>query len=286
LAYELGREGNDTEAIRYYRAALRINPADKHAHNNLGTMLIRQGKLNEAVEHYRKALQADPQYVGAHNNLGQAMLRTGEIETAIFHLTISFQAEPANRITQSSLMLAIDSHKRIKSAAEKFRKSFQFAPKDPDLINRLDVLTKRKIELVKVIDQYEKALVLQPDLNRNQLNVLNLPQIREAGEEYERALGLFETAAGFQPGNAEAPYHVACVYARKNELQKSIAWLEIAAKMGFANPWLFKMDRDLQNIKRSLHYNSLLEAFNKNAEKLRLNGIGGAPEDKNPKKQQ
>jgi hypothetical protein len=46
------------------------------------------------------------------------------------------------------------------------------------------------------------------------------------------------------------------------------------------------MDRDLQNIKRSLHYNSLLEAFNKNAEKLRLNGIGGAPEDKNPKKQQ
>ena len=53
--------------------------------------------------------------------------------------------------------------------------------------------------MVKVIDQYEKALVLQPDLDRNQLSVLNLPQIREAGEEYERALGLFETAAGFRP---------------------------------------------------------------------------------------
>ena len=284
LAYELGREGNDTEAIRYYRAALRINPADKHAHNNLGTMLIRQGKLNEAVEHYREALQADPQFVEAHNNLGQAMLRTGEIETAIFHLTISFQAEPAKRITQSSLMLAIDFHKRIKSAAEKFRKSFQFTPKDPDLADRLDVLTKRKIELVKVFNQYEQSLALQPDFDRNQLNVLNLPQVRETNEEYERALGLFETAAGFQPGNAALFYHAACVYARKNEIQKSIAWLEIAAKMGFANPWLFKMDRDLQNIKRSLHYNGLLNAFNKNAGKPGVNGIGGTPEDKDLKR--
>jgi len=284
LGCELARQGNNIEAIRYYREALRINPTYKYTHNNLGTALIGQGKLNEAIEHYRKALQADPRFADAHNNLGQAMLRTGEIEAAIFHLTISFQSEPANRITQSSLMLAIDSHKRIKSAVKKFRKSLRFAPKDPDLINRLDVLTKRKIELVKVINQYEQSLVLQPDFDRNQLNISNLPQVREAGEEYERALGLFETAAGFQPGNAALFYHAACVYARKNEIQKSIAWLEIAAKMGFANPWLFKMDRDLQNIKRSLHYNSLLNAFNKNAGKPGVNGIGGTPEDKDLKR--
>jgi len=181
-------------------------------------------------------------------------------------------------------MLAIDSHKRIKSAADKFRKSFQFAPKDPDLVDRLETLTKRKAEMAKAIDQYEKTLSLQPDFDQNQLNISNLPQVREAGKEYERALGLFETSAGSQPGNAAAFYHAACVYARKNEIQKSIAWLEIAAKMGFANPWLFKMDRDLQNIKRSLHYNSLLNAFNKNAGKPGVNGIGGTPEDKDLKR--
>jgi protein O-mannosyl-transferase len=286
LGCELARQGNDSEAIRYYREALRINPTYKYTHNNLGTALIGQGKLNEAIEHYRKALQADPQFADAHNNLGQAMLRTGEIEAAIFHLAASFQSEPANRIAQNRLIQAMDFHKRIKSAVEKFRKSLQFAPKDPDLADRLDILTKRKTEMLKVIDQYEKTLSFQPDFDRKQLNISNLPQVREAGEEYERALGLFETTAGFQPGNAAALYHAGCVYARKNEIQKSIAWLEIAAKTGFANPELFKMDRDLQDIKRSYYYNSLLEAFNKNAEKLRLNGIGETPEDKNPKKQQ
>ena len=279
LGFEMARQGKDTEAILHYREALRINPTYGNAHNNLGNALIRLGKINEAIEHYRKALQADPRFASAHKSLGLAMLRTGEIEPAIFHLEASLQLEPTNQITQNSLILSRIFHKRIKAAVEQFRKSLQFAEKHSDLAHTLDMLTKRKTEMLQAFDQYKKALSLQPYFDRNQLDINNLPQVREASMEYDKALGLFEAGTVIQPRNPTAFYHAACAYARKNEIKKSMALLEIAARMGFANPELFKVDRDLENIRNHIDYNNMLEIFNANAKKPKLDGADGTRED-------
>ena len=276
LGFELASQGKDTEAISHYREALRINPTYGNAHNNLGNALIRLGKLDEAIEHYRKALRANPRSAGTHKSLGLAMLRTGEIEPAIFHLETSLQLEPANQITQSSLILAKFSYKQIKAAVERFRKSLQFFTKNPDLAHTLDMLTKRKIEMLQVFDRYEKALSLQPYFHRNQLKVNNLPQFRSAAKEYDRALGLFETATALQPGNPTAFYHAACVYARKNKIKKSIAMLETASRMGFTDREILKIDRDLENIKNYMGYNNLLKIFPTSTQNPKLDSADGS----------
>ena len=249
LGFELASQGKDTEAILHYREALRINPTYGNAHNNLGNALVRLGNLDEAIEHYRKALQAYPGFARAHKSLGLAMLRTGEIEPAIFHLEASLQSDTTNQITQNCLTLAKTFHKRINTAVEQFRKSLQLAGKNPDLAYTLEILTKRKTEMLQVFDQYEKALSLQPYFDRNQLNINNLPQVREAVKEYDGALGVFETTTVLQPRNPTAFYHAACVYARKNRIKESVAMVDLASRMGFANREILKIDRDLENIK-------------------------------------
>ena len=276
LGFELARQGKDTEAVFHYRKALRIDPTYGNAHNNLGNALIRQEKLNEAIEHYNKALKANPLSAGAHKSLGLAMLRTGHIEPAIFHLEASLQSEPSNRITQDSLILAKAFLKRIRTAVQEFRKPLQSPTENAsDLADTLDILTEKKAEMFQVIDQYEKALSLQPYFERNQLNINNLPQVRKAGAEYNGALALFETADSLQPGNPKAHYHAACVYARQNENKRSITRLGMAVKTGFSNPRLLEMDRDLEDIRGSSNYGNLLKTSYANAKKLRSDGSNG-----------
>ncbi len=52
--------------------ALRLNPEDPLAHNNLGLILARRGTRADAVFHFREALRLDPGYAAAAENLRSA----------------------------------------------------------------------------------------------------------------------------------------------------------------------------------------------------------------------
>jgi tetratricopeptide (TPR) repeat protein len=64
---ELGRL---PEAIAAYREALKIDPADVWALNNLGNALRDSGHPREAMQAYRAAVEIDSGYIAAWHNLG------------------------------------------------------------------------------------------------------------------------------------------------------------------------------------------------------------------------
>lgn len=70
---ELGRL---TEAIVAYREAVRLDPADVWALNNLGNAERDSGNRREAMRVYRRALDVDPGYVAAWHNLGLSFYLT------------------------------------------------------------------------------------------------------------------------------------------------------------------------------------------------------------------
>ena len=65
-------QGRYNEAFRQYREALRLNPNEPAAYNNIGTLLFRQGKWEEAARFFRRALELNPAYSEARENLGKA----------------------------------------------------------------------------------------------------------------------------------------------------------------------------------------------------------------------
>ncbi len=73
--------GEIGEAIKYFRQALRINPAHVEAHNNLGVAILKSRKLTEAAEHFCQSLRLG--YAQAQKNLSIALNRLGEREDAL-----------------------------------------------------------------------------------------------------------------------------------------------------------------------------------------------------------
>ena len=60
------------DAIEAYRQALRINPENADAWNNLGIAYNNLKRYDDAIEAYRQALRINPEYANAWYNLGIA----------------------------------------------------------------------------------------------------------------------------------------------------------------------------------------------------------------------
>ena len=84
LAYLYEYVGDDEQAGKEYREALKYDPRDGSVNNNYGAFLCSTGKWNEAEEYFAKALD-DPFYDTpglALSNAGTCALNAGELDKA------------------------------------------------------------------------------------------------------------------------------------------------------------------------------------------------------------
>ncbi len=79
---ELLNKGQNSEAMRYFRRALYLNPQAGHIWGNLGTLFRRLGQRDEAETAYRQALHLDNNDQVAISNLGRLYREQGNIEKA------------------------------------------------------------------------------------------------------------------------------------------------------------------------------------------------------------
>ena len=68
----LARLGRIPESIDHFHEALRLNPYNASAHNNLGLSLLQSGKPGESVPEFEAALRLNPELQGAADNLRRA----------------------------------------------------------------------------------------------------------------------------------------------------------------------------------------------------------------------
>ncbi|MDX1981788.1 MAG: tetratricopeptide repeat protein, partial [Bryobacteraceae bacterium] len=102
----LSAEGKFQEAAREFEAALRIDPRELAAHQNL---IIVYGSLNriaDAESHYQKALEVNPRAAEAHFNWGVLMARTGRTTQAAgaFRKTVEAQPTHAEALTNLAVI--------------------------------------------------------------------------------------------------------------------------------------------------------------------------------------
>lgn len=79
-------QGDLTEAIRLYRAAIVLEPLHAIAYFNLGTALDAEGDAEGAIQAYRQSLSANPGLADAHYNLSLLYQETGHKLAAMMHL--------------------------------------------------------------------------------------------------------------------------------------------------------------------------------------------------------
>lgn len=81
------------EALTSFRLALRENPDDPAALEQMGIVYTEIGMTDEAMKTYRRVLEEAPSSPAAHYGLGFLLLKRGQEEEAARHLKI-FLADP------------------------------------------------------------------------------------------------------------------------------------------------------------------------------------------------
>jgi tetratricopeptide (TPR) repeat protein len=79
LADGLVAKGNLKEAEGYYLAALRADPELTVAYNNLGRLYLTQGQISQAVVQFTEALRRNPGDKEAEENLRLAKAADAEV---------------------------------------------------------------------------------------------------------------------------------------------------------------------------------------------------------------
>jgi tetratricopeptide (TPR) repeat protein len=244
--------GRDSEAFEHYSAALRINPHSAHAHVNIGSALLARGGIETAINHFQHALRIKPDFAEALNNIGLALIRTGKIVDAIDHFQLALKKDPDFANGHKNLRLALRIKRRIEGAAERLQASLDLDSEPLNVHLKLAQLSKNKQELIEAVSQYQKALSKQPGISPLAMNdIASGAKIMQA---YDGLLPLLLKIITRQPENADAYYHVACIYSRQGKRKDAIQWLNKAVDHGFIRWDLLRGDPDLAHITSSEVY--------------------------------
>ena len=115
IANELHKSGDFERAIPAYQLALKYNPKDYHAHNNLGALLWSVGDREGALREFTAANDLkidDEDHYQAHTNLAVYLLDKGKYDDAIKELATAYKLHP-----DSLTLLNLQKAKRQSNAA-------------------------------------------------------------------------------------------------------------------------------------------------------------------------
>jgi len=74
--------GDDAGALTAYQDAVRADPSNALAHNELGTLLYQAGRATEAIAEFKRATECDPSYALAYYNYAFSSRKAGRFEEA------------------------------------------------------------------------------------------------------------------------------------------------------------------------------------------------------------
>jgi len=163
LGNTLARRGKIDEAIFYYNASLSIKPNNAKAQNNMGAVLIRKGKIDEAVDHLGKAITLKPRFPEARYNMGDALARKGKYEEAARHFKKALKYKPEDAAIWLNLGVVYDRTGETEKALKFFSLVLQQHPDNYDALHNMGVVLAGQGKTDEAISSFNKALQVAPD---------------------------------------------------------------------------------------------------------------------------
>ncbi|HRF80357.1 MAG TPA: tetratricopeptide repeat protein [Flavobacteriales bacterium] len=94
-------------AMRYFQAALEVDPNDHLAANNIAAQFLNLGKWDEAEQWFEKAIAIEPTYPNSHHGLAVVCERKGDLDSALFTAADALRHNPKrDELYRQSLALA------------------------------------------------------------------------------------------------------------------------------------------------------------------------------------
>jgi predicted O-linked N-acetylglucosamine transferase (SPINDLY family) len=152
------------QALADYDASLALSPDHVNAHFGRGNVLRDLGRHAEAVESYLKVIALAPDYAEAHHNLGSTLRELRQHDRALEHFRHAIGLRPEMADTYNNLGLTLHEMARDAEAIAMYDRALSLKHDAGTYLNRGNVFRDRGL-LVEALDNYGKALELEPELD-------------------------------------------------------------------------------------------------------------------------
>ncbi|MGZ7072624.1 MAG: tetratricopeptide repeat protein, partial [Candidatus Angelobacter sp.] len=163
------------EAIRYFSAAMEMDPNYSEYYNERGNIFLRIGNIEEALADYLKAIELSPPYFEVFTNLGQCYRRMGRMEEAVHAYSRALDLQPSQPLALLGRAKAHEELGRLDAAISDYTNALALDPNQWDAFASRGVMYYEKGEIHKALADFNSAIELNPDmidLHRNRAVVL------------------------------------------------------------------------------------------------------------------
>jgi tetratricopeptide (TPR) repeat protein/4-amino-4-deoxy-L-arabinose transferase-like glycosyltransferase len=160
--YDKGKQAD--LAVQMFSRAIELNPWDVVSLHNFGLHYLNNNQLDEAMTKFSRAIAIAPEHSAAHNDLayvygkqGKYDLMEEEAKKAIFY-------DPEGSPARYNLGFLYLNTGRMDEAIAQYRLIAQKAPREAgNAYNQLGVICAQKNDLQQAIDNWQKALEIDPN---------------------------------------------------------------------------------------------------------------------------
>ena len=194
-------EGKYTEAIGYFKTAIKLAPNMPDPFINLGYALLNQGRADEAANQFKAVIRSMPFYGEAHRGLGVAYSLKGRADKAETELRVAIGLNPNSWPAHLDLGRLYYERKMFGPALKEFSEASYINPYSGELHRYMSLAYANQGLFDKAIEQSKAAIKLAPSAPENYNDLGNLylkkGRLAKAAESYQAALKI-------DPGNREA----------------------------------------------------------------------------------
>jgi tetratricopeptide (TPR) repeat protein len=216
------------EAVRFYQAALALQPHNPVVHSNLGVNLEHQGKRPEAVAAFRRAIDLKPDFPLAHFNLGIALRAQGRLDEAVAAYRRAIKFKPDFHEAHDNLGIVLADKRDLDGAIAEFREAIAIKKDNPLAHANLGIALRDKGQLDEAIAEFREALAIKKDYAVAHVNLgLALSKKRRL----EEAIAECREAIRIDKDYPEAHINLGLVLAEKGDLDGAIAEFREATRL-------------------------------------------------------
>ncbi|HEY3853164.1 MAG TPA: tetratricopeptide repeat protein [Verrucomicrobiae bacterium] len=218
LTREETRTFQNSETL--WRAALREDPKNLVALDNLTRCLIDSHQLNEALDRSREALAIRLTDAEAEDNMAVIFSQQGNFAQALSHAQESVALQPQNPHAYDTMAGAYLKIGQADNAIAAYRKAVELDPSMTEAWCNLGFALLQQHRAEEATAAYKKALDLDPNyaLAHNDLGNILLQSGR-----MDEALAHFVRATQIMPEFGEAHYNIAEILLKKGHTQEALA---------------------------------------------------------------
>lgn len=222
-------EGHIPEGIAMLEKALEKDPNSSRAMAMLtGYMLVAKQPPAKVIARVQAQIAKQPQNSDFYADLAYLQLRANDSKDAADNSRKAMQLNPANLQAAQTYTQAEVSLGDIETALSTWQNWVNSHPADPNALEMLGSLEEAKGDDTKAMDDYKKALQLDPNNGAAANNLAYL--MVDNGQNVDVALTLAQTARRIMPDSAETADTLAWVYYYKENYTAARDLLESSVK--------------------------------------------------------